>query len=278
MHKIGTSDRPDLPLSVVVGSGGLGVAIARRMAQSYRVLLVDVDGERADTEAARLRSEGCDVQPFACDITSRESVATLAQSVEERGGFHAVVQVAGLSPSNGAFRDIIRVNLIGAVNVAEALRPLAKPGSVAILISSLGAHRYTPSEGMVALLREPTDPDLADKLAAEIGEEAAKTGVGYPVSKWGMNLYARRQAVAWGEMGARIVSVSPGMIATPMGAREFARSEVKRSNYAKTPLKRECTMLEIADAVEFLASPRASFISGTDLLVDGGVTAAILDR
>lgn len=278
MHRIGTSERPDLQCAVVVGAGGLGAAIARRMALSYRILLVDVDADKAEAEAARMRAEGCDVKAAACDVTSPEAVTELAGTVARMGGFHAVVQVAGLSPSTGSFRQIVDVNLRGAALVVNAFRPMAPQGGVAILISSLGAHRYFPSAEMIEILRDPTVPDLGARLEDLVGAEAAKTGVGYPISKWGMNFLVRRQAVAWGERNARIVSLSPGMIATPMGAREFERSEVKRQNYAKTPLKRECTMLEIADAVEFLASPRASFISGTDLLVDGGVTAALLDR
>lgn len=278
MYRSGTSERPDLPLAVIVGAGGLGMAVARRMALSFRLLLADVDGTKADSEAARLREEGCDAQATACDITSRDSVAALAQTVAGLGGFGALVQIAGVSPATAdSFAGIIRINLVGAVNVAEALRPIARQGSAAILISSLSAHRYRPSEELVAVLREPTAPDLIERIEQVLGEAAENKGLGYPVSKWAMNLYCRRQAVAWGERGARIVSLSPGMIATPMGAREMARSENKRTMFAKSPLKRECTMLEIADAVEFLASPRASFISGTDLLVDGGLTAALLD-
>jgi len=277
MHVIGTSDRPDLPLAVVVGAGGLGMATARRMANSYRVLLADIDAAKADAEAERLRGEGCDATGIGVDITARDSVAALAGAVRDKGGFHAFVQVAGVNPVTSDFREIIRINLQGAVYVTEALRPIAGPGSVAILISSLGAHRYNPSAEMVALLRDPGAPDLPDRLADLIGPEAAKTGVGYPISKWGMNFYVRRQAASWGEAAARIVSISPGMIATPMGAAAFAVSAVKRANYEKTPLKRECTMLEIADAIEFMASPRASFISGTDLLVDGGVTSVLVD-
>jgi NAD(P)-dependent dehydrogenase (short-subunit alcohol dehydrogenase family) len=277
MHRIGTSERPDLQRAVVVGAGGLGTAVARRMALSYRILLVDIDGARAEAEAERMRAEGCDVKAAACDVTSPRSVADLAAAVSDSGGFHALVQVAGLSPANGTFRQIIDVNLRGAALIANAFRPTAPAGGVAILISSLSAHRYFPSPEMIEFLRDPTNPDLAERLEGLVGPDAAKTGVSYPISKWGMNFFVRRQASAWGERNARIVSLSPGMIATPMGAREFERSEVKRQNYAKTPLKRECTMLEIADAVEFLASPRASFITGTDLLVDGGVTAALLD-
>jgi NAD(P)-dependent dehydrogenase (short-subunit alcohol dehydrogenase family) len=276
-HQIGSSERPDLALAVVVGAGGLGVAVARRMALSYRVLLADVDGARAEAEAERLRGEGCDVKAFACNITVPQSVDELAAAAAELGGVHVVVQVAGLSPSNGSFRQIIDVNLRGAALVVDAFRTMLPHGGVAILISSLSAHRYFPKPEMIEILRRPTSADLAEQLEALVGVEAAKTGVGYPISKWGMNFLARRQAAAWGERGLRIVSLSPGMIATPMGAREFARSDVKRANYARTPLKRECTMLEITDAVEFLASARASFITGTDLLVDGGVTSVLID-
>jgi NAD(P)-dependent dehydrogenase (short-subunit alcohol dehydrogenase family) len=97
----------------------------------------------------------------------------------------------------------------------------------------------------------------------------------YTLSKYGLISYCRREAAAWGERGARIVSLSPGLIATPQGAREFERSVSKVRLYEQTPLRREGTMLEIADAIEFLASDKASFISGTDLLVDGGLYAAL---
>src|SRR5579871_5117218 len=98
MHVIGTSDRPDLPLAVVVGAGGLGMATARRMANSYRVLLADIDAAKADAEAERLRGEGCDATGIGVDITARDSVAALAGAVRDKGGFHAFVQVAGVNP------------------------------------------------------------------------------------------------------------------------------------------------------------------------------------
>ena len=276
MHVIGTSDRPDLSLAVVVGAGALGMAMARRMALHHRVLLADVEGARAQASAAAMRGEGCDAAAVQCDITSADSVAELAATVMERGGLGVLVQVAGLSPSAGDFHEIVRVNLMGTAMVAEALRPLAGPGSAAILISSLAAHGQPPSPEVQAILRDASAPDLAERLAAAMADGASPQ-MAYVVSKWGMNLYCRRQAAAWGERGARIVSLSPGLIATPMGATEFENSPGKRAMYEKSPLKRECTMLEIADAAEFLASPHASFISGTDLLVDGGLGAALAE-
>ena len=125
------------------------------------------------------------------------------------------------------------------------------------------------------MLRDPAAPDLAERLAAVIGAEAATPQMAYVYSKWGILSYARKQAARWGEQGARIVSLSPGLIATSQGALEFEKSAGKRAMYDRTPLLREGTMLEIADAVEFLASARASFISGTDLLVDGGLAGTL---
>jgi NAD(P)-dependent dehydrogenase (short-subunit alcohol dehydrogenase family) len=261
---------------VVVGAGALGMAVARRLALGHRILLADIDGVAAEDRAATMRVEGCDAAAVACDVTSPDSVAGLARTVAERGGLGALVYVAGLSPSAAGFHAIIRVNLTGAARICEALLPLAGEGSAAVLISSLAAHSYQPAPEVAALLRDASAEDLANRLATAMGEQAVPQ-LAYPVSKWGMNLYARRHAVAWGKRGARIVSLSPGLIATPMGALEFEKSPGKRAMYEKSPLKRECTMLEIADVAEFLVSPRASFISGTDVLVDGGLHAALTE-
>lgn len=275
-HVIGTSTRPDHPLAVVVGAGALGMAVARRLALAHRVLLADIDGAAAERNAAQMRGEGCDAAAIACDATSPSSVAALATAVGDRGGFRALVYVAGLSPSAAGFHAIIQVNLMGAARVCEALLPLATQDSAAVLISSLAAHGYRPAPEVAELLRDAGAADLADRLATAMAEQAIPQ-LAYPVSKYGMNLYARRQAARWGERGARVVSLSPGLIATPMGALEFEKSPGKRAMYEKSPLRRECTMLEIADVAEFLVSPRASFISGTDILVDGGLHAALTE-
>jgi NAD(P)-dependent dehydrogenase (short-subunit alcohol dehydrogenase family) len=175
----------------------------------------------------------------------------------------------------GDFHTIMGVNLRGVALVAEALLPLARQGAAAILISSLAAHNFRPSDEAIAILREPAAPELAERLAGVLGPDRASSAMAYVYSKWGVMAYARRNAAIWGARGARIVSLSPGMIATTMGALEFEKSEHKRKMFERTPLAREGTMLEIADAVEFLASDRASFISGTDLLVDGGLAGTL---
>lgn len=273
-YRYGAPERPGLPLAVVVGAGGMGMAVARRLAQRCRVLLADLDADRAAAMAACLRAEGGEAEGIACDVTDREAVARLADAVAARGGFDALAHVAGLSPSMGDFATIVRVNLTGPALVASALLPHARPASAAVLVASLAAHG--PDEPSVAdLLAAPEAPDLAEALAARLGD-CANPGMAYALSKRALLSLARARAADWGARGARICTVSPGMIATPMGAREFAASEGKRALFAKTPLKREGTMQEIADAIDFLLSDRASFITGTDLLVDGGLAAAAM--
>jgi NAD(P)-dependent dehydrogenase (short-subunit alcohol dehydrogenase family) len=272
MSAIGSSERPDWPLAVVIGAGGMGMVVARRLAQRHRVLIADIDAARAAAAAATLRSEGGDASATACDVTDPSSVQALAGAVADLGGFQALAHVAGLAPGTVSFDQIVRVNLTGAALVAEALRPLASVGTAAVLVASIAGHNLRLPEAVEALLRAPTDPDLADKLRTVLGAERAVPGFGYALSKYGMIAYCRRQAAAWGERGARIISLSPGLIATPMGALSYQNNPEKFQLFRQIPLQREGTMLEIADAVEFLVSDRASFITGADLLVDGGLT------
>ena len=274
MYRYGSTERPDLSLAVVVGAGAMGAAVAARLAQSCHLLLADLDGAKAEQVAQNLRHGGADARAIACDVTSRASVAALAAEVAARGGLGVLAHVAGLSPSLADFTTIMRVNLMGPAWVAEALLPQARQGTAAILIASLAAHSHQPSAEALHVLAQPNAPDLAERLAAVLGDDAT-SAMAYTHSKHGLLLYARRQAAAWGARGARIVTLSPGLIASPQGALEFAQSEGKRRMFAASPLQREGTMLEIADAVDFLASPRASFISGTDLLVDGGLAGTL---
>ena len=140
MHMLGTSDRPDLSLAVVIGAGTMGMAVARRLAQRHRVLLADIDGAKAEQRAAAMREEGCDARGVACDVTDVSAVQALAGKVAELGGLGVLAHVAGLSPSLGDYATIIRVNLTGVALVAGALLPHARQGSAAILIASLAAH------------------------------------------------------------------------------------------------------------------------------------------
>jgi NAD(P)-dependent dehydrogenase (short-subunit alcohol dehydrogenase family) len=262
-----------MPLAVVVGAGGMGVAVARRLGQRYRLLLTDINAERLESAAKTLRDEGSHVAMAVCDITDAVSVLQLAQTAAQQGPLRVLAHVAGLSPSMADWRTIMRVNLLGARLMADAMLPLAQAGTAAIFIGSLAAHLMTPSAQVLEALANPLAADFLDRLRAAHGDELPTT-MSYVYSKNELVRMCKREAAAWGRRRARIVSLSPGLIATPMGELEFKNQPAKFDMLEKTPLQRQGGMLEIADAVEFLASDRASFISGIDLLVDGGLHAA----
>jgi NAD(P)-dependent dehydrogenase (short-subunit alcohol dehydrogenase family) len=269
-----TSARPDLPLAVVVGAGAMGMAVARRLGQTHRLLIADRDGHHLDKHSADLRRDGYDVLGYQCDVTVAENVAALAQAASAAGPVRTLVHVVGLSPGMGDFRTLIAVNLIGAVLVADAFLPLVKHGGVGIFISSMAAHMRSFKD-LEPLLDAPLQPDFINLLEAALNEPATST-LAYSLSKSTLNHMVKRRARDWGKNGARIVSLSPGLIATPMGALEFEQQPRKYDLLKATPIAREGTMLEIADAVEFLASDKASFISGIDLLVDGGLMSTFM--
>jgi len=274
--KTGTSERPDLPIAVVIGGGGMGMSTARRLGQHCRIVLASLSADKNPQREAALKEDGIDAVAVQCDITDAASVAELARFVRARGRLRTLAHVAALSPSMGDWTTLMKVNLVGAKLIELAMLELAEPHTAAVFVSSLAGHRHeAPSDEVIKVLDDPLAPDFLPKLEALVAEADSRTA--YTLSKTALNRMCRQRAAAWGRKGARIVSMSPGLIATPMGALEFRTGtrEIKLGLLAKTPLGREGTMIETADAIEFLASDRASFITGTDLLVDGGVNAAV---
>ena len=275
MVKVGTSERPDWPLAVVVGAGGMGMAVARRLGQSHRILLADRNLDHATSMAAAMRGDGYDAQAIACDVTDQTQVDALAAAAKQAGNVRTLANVVGLSPSMGDFRTLIAVNIVGATRIAEAFLPILESGGCAIYISSMAGHMKPLSPEVQALLDAPLLEGMIDKLEELVGAEEANSSNAYLLSKASINRMCKRRAKEFGRRGVRIVSLSPGLIATPMGALEFEKQPMKYKLLAATPIEREGTMLEIANVVEFLASDKASFISGTDILVDGGLTGTL---
>jgi NAD(P)-dependent dehydrogenase (short-subunit alcohol dehydrogenase family) len=274
MVKVGTSERPDWPLAVIVGAGGMGMAVARRIGQDHRLLLADRNLDHAEAKAVALRGDGYDAVAIACDVTDAGQVASLAEAAAAAGPVRTLCNVVGLSPSMGDFRAVIGVNIVGATRIAEAFRPIMASGGCAIFISSMAGHMKPLTPEIQDLLDAPLEDGVIDRLEALVGE-GADSSAAYLLSKTSLNRMCKRRAKAWGQRGLRIVSLSPGLIATPMGALEFEKQPMKYDLLAATPIQREGTMLEIANVVEFLASAKASFISGTDILVDGGLTGTL---
>jgi NAD(P)-dependent dehydrogenase (short-subunit alcohol dehydrogenase family) len=252
-------------ITIITGAcGGMGKALAHRFAPQGRLLLCDVSEEHLRQLADELPGSHDIV---AGDVSEPTTASRVAAQVAASGNFRALIHTAGISPGMADARRIMEVNLIGTVRMVDALLPLAIRGTVALLLGSISGHKYPPS---------PLDPDLddpmangaLDRLAAALDPVAS-----YRASKRGVIRLCVARCVAWAERGARILSISPGPVETPMIAREIAKSATLAAELALTPLGRHARVDEIVDAADFLCSDRARFITGTDLRIDGGLTA-----
>lgn len=260
-------------VAVVTGGGsGMGLASAARLGRRHRILVAEPSAERAEAAERTLRAEGIDAHGAVCDVTDAGAVAALAARAEELGPLAALVHAAGLSRSMASARRIMEVNLCGAARVLDAFLPLAGPGSVGVCVASNGAYRRS-AQGYDEQLRDPLRPGFLDELEETIGLDGREQAA-YDLSKRGLVAMVERRAHAWGERGARLVSVSPGLIETPMGRLELQQGGNDRIA-SWTALGRLGVADEIASVVEFLCSPGAAYVTGCDVVVDGGMLAGI---
>jgi NAD(P)-dependent dehydrogenase (short-subunit alcohol dehydrogenase family) len=253
------------------GSSGIGLACAQLFGARHQLVLVDIQAEKLEATAAALRAAGHTVTPVVTDITAPAQVEKLAETVRGLGKFALLVNAAGISPTMANGRRILEVNLIGTARIASAFLPLAGPGSVAVLIASSAGHMAGFNERSDPAMRDPLRADFWAQMEAdtETPERA------YSAGKRGVIVYAQAQAAAWGVRGARIVTISPGMIETPMGDLEFSKQPLMKTMLEMTPLQRQGKAHEIAALAEFLGSQAAAFITGSDFLIDGGITARL---
>ncbi|MDT3440798.1 SDR family oxidoreductase [Pseudofrankia sp. BMG5.37] len=269
-------------VGIATGAGrGMGLACARRLADTVDALvLVDRDETTVTAAAADLAAAGhrASVEPFVADVTDAEALGRLAARVGELGTLRSVAHVAGISPTMADWRRIFTVDLVGTALLTEALRPLFTMGSAMVCFASLAAHLAGPGPhpAIDPVIDEPLDPRFLDRVQEALGSAAEDTGVAYTFAKRGVHRFVQREAVRLGPLGARIVSLSPGLIDTPQGRQEAAEHTTMAEMVKATPLgAREGTSDEIAAVVAFLLSDEARFVTGIDVLVDGGVLAAL---
>lgn len=253
------------------GSGGMGKATASLVGKYGTVLLADVSETRLQQTKEELAAQGItDVHVQVVDITSKAEVAALAQTAQTLGNFKGLVHTAGLSPTMAESKRITEVNLVGTGIILEAFYPFATQGTSVVVVSSMSGYMAPRQGPYVDVLKQP----LADNVIEAMEQFAqGDAGAAYSLSKLGVQLIAEDQAWLWGQKGARINSLSPGTINTPMGRQESEQQEQMAQLLKMTPLQREGEPKEIATAVEFLLSDAASYITGIDLRVDGGTIA-----
>ncbi|MGW6770689.1 SDR family oxidoreductase [Streptomyces sp. NPDC055037] len=263
---------------VVTGAGGMGVAIARRLGSGRTVILADASEQRLGQTVGALTAEGYAVRGAVTDVSDRGSVGRLAATASGAGRVAAVVHTAGLSPATAPAKAIVDVNLMGTAHVIDVFGTVASRGTALVCVSSMAGHYASLGrEEELALATTPTDGLLALDVVVGIGDDAVSA---YCVSKRSNHLRVQAAALAWNLRGARLNTVSPGVISTAMAKAEAesASGERMMRMLEECGAGRTGTPAEIADAVAFLTGPGARYITGTDLLVDGGQTAWIRSR
>jgi NAD(P)-dependent dehydrogenase (short-subunit alcohol dehydrogenase family) len=257
---------------VVTGAGGIGLACARRLGSGHQLVLADADGDRLDSVVSMLHDEGFEAHGYGIDVSDHPSVSGLATFATEHGVLAALVHTAGLSPTMAPGRRILEVNLKGTALLIDAFEPLVEAGTVGVFIASMAGHLWPIDAEVDTAIATAQAVDVV--RATGLGDEV-DSGTAYAVSKRGVAVRVVAAAPAWGARGGRIVSVSPGIIATPMGHQEYEATPFMEEMKKGGPIPRFGTPTDIAEAVAWLAGPGAGFVTGTDLLVDGGVVASL---
>ena len=261
---------------LVTGAGQISMAIARRMGYGRKIILGDKNENNAQAIAEIMNQAGFDVEPFVMDMSSRTSIQAMVQKATEYGEVKALVCGAGVSPSQAPIEVILQVDLYGTAVLMEEVGKVIAKGGTGVIISSQSGHRLpalTPEQDR-ALAMTPTEELL--KLDFLQPEKIKDTLHAYQLAKRCNEKRTMYEAVRWGERGARINDIAPGIIVTPLAIDEFngPRGDFYKNMFAKCPAGRPGTADEVADVAELLMSERAQFITGSTFLVDGGATAS----
>lgn len=258
------------------GAGQIGMAIARRIGFGKKIIVGDKNLNNAKAIAKIMEEAGFDVVPVETDISSRESILKLIAEGQKYGEITALINAAGVSPSQAPIEMILKVDLYGTAVLLEEVGKVIAPGGVGVTISSQSGHRM-PELGIEIdeqLATTPTEKLL--DLDILLPENIKDTLHAYQMAKRCNVKRVMFESIRWGEKNARINSISPGIIVTPLALDEFngPRGEFYKNMFAKCPAGRPGTADEVANVAELLMMPRGAFITGSDFLIDGGATAS----
>jgi NAD(P)-dependent dehydrogenase (short-subunit alcohol dehydrogenase family) len=261
---------------VVVGAGSIGQAIARRVSAGKHVLLADLRQENAAAAAEVLTNAGFEVSTATVDVSKRESIRKLVETARAVGEVTGVIQAAGVSPSQASPATILAVDLYGTAVLLEEFGNVISRGGAGVVIASQSGHRLgaLTAEQDKALATTPADELLALPMLQPANVKDSLHA--YQLAKRGNSLRVMAEAVRWGKRGARINTISPGIIITPLAKDELSgpRGEGYRRMIELCPAGRAGTPDEVGTVGALLMGPEGAFITGSDFLMDGGVTAS----
>lgn len=261
---------------ILTGAGQIGMAIARRMGYGMKIVIGDKKPENTQAVAKILNDAGYDTDAMEMDLSSRESIKRLIAKAQEYGDISMLVNAAGVSPSQAPVEAILKVDLYGTAVLLEEVGKVIRAGGTGVTISSQSGHRMpalTPEEDEL-LACTPAEELLELDLLRP--ENIRDTLHAYQLAKRCNEKRVMAESVRWGAKGARINSISPGIIVTPLAIDEFngPRGDFYKNMFAKCPAGRPGTADEVANVAELLMSGKGAFITGADFLIDGGATAS----
>lgn len=261
---------------ILAGAGQIGMAIARRLGYGMKIVIGDRNPANAQSISDILDKAGFDTVTVEMDLSNRESIRAMIARAQGYGDITMLVNAAGVSPSQAPIETILKVDLYGTAVLLEEVGNVIAEGGTGVTISSQSGHRMaalTPEQDR-QLAMTPTEELLALPLLQPGNIE--NTLHAYQLAKRCNVKRVMAEAVKWGERGARINSISPGIIVTPLAIDEFngPRGDFYRNMFAKCPAGRPGTADEVANVAELLMRPQGAFITGADFLIDGGATAS----
>jgi NAD(P)-dependent dehydrogenase (short-subunit alcohol dehydrogenase family) len=261
---------------IVIGAGSIGQAIARRVSAGKHVVLADLHEKNAATAAEVMRDAGFDVSTATVDVSSRQSVHALVETATSVGDVTGLVHAAGVSPSQAPAATILAVDLYGTALVLEEVGNVIAHGGAGVVIASQSGHRLgaLTEDQNTALATTPVEELL--KLPMLQPDQVTDPLNAYQIAKRANSLRVMAEAVRWGKRGARINTISPGIILTPLARDELTgpRGESYRRMIELCPVGRSGTPDEVGTIGALLMNPDGAFITGSDFLMDGGVTAS----
>lgn len=261
---------------ILTGAGQIGMAIARRMGYGKKIVIGDKNPDHAKAITEIMKDAGFDAEAVEMDLSSRASIQSLIEKAQQYGEITMLVNAAGVSPSQAPIEAILKVDLYGTAVLLEEVGKAIKEGGVGVTISSQSGHRMSAltTEEDEQLACTPTEELL--KLDILQPGKIKDTLHAYQMAKRCNEKRVMAESVKWGKKGARINSISPGIIVTPLAMDEFngPRGDFYKNMFARCPAGRPGTADEVANVAELLMSDKGAFITGADILIDGGATAS----